>query len=353
MERDLKLSPPTERELLALANRRLASLLPSTWLIEPTRPGRGVDVTITIGAPDGRSARLIVEAKSLVDVRSVPGLVQRFATIPGSDGVIVARYLSPRTRTALADAGLSYVDATGNVRVVIDEPGLALIATGADRDPFRGPDRPTTSLRGAPAGRVARALIDRRPPWRMRELAAFAETSLGSTARTVDLLDREALLRRGGDGSVDDVDWVDLLRRWSEDYELTKRRGVTRALVARGVESVVDGLRGRAMSYAITGSLATRLAAPAAAAQLAVVYAQDSDELLDALATAPTTGAANLLVIEPADDTPFLRSFEQDGVRYAAFSQVAIDLLSGPGRDPEEGDALIQWMAADEDRWRS
>lgn len=345
--------PPTERELLALADSRLRSLLPSTWLIEPTKPARGEDLSITIGAPDGRSTRLIVEAKSLVDVRSVPGLVERFANTAGSDRVIAARYLSPRTRTALTKAGLSYVDATGNVRVVLDDPGLAVIASGADRDPFRGPDRPTTSLRGAPAGRVARALIDRRPPWRMRELAAFAETSLGSTARTVDLLDREALLRRGEDGAVEDVDWIDLLRRWSEDYELNKRRRVTRALVPRGVEAVVDGLRGCSMSYAITGSLATRLAAPAAATQLAMVYAQDSDEVLDALRTRPTTRTANLLVIEPADDTPFLRSFEQDGARYAAFSQVAIDLLSGPGRDPEEADALIQWMAADEGRWRS
>jgi hypothetical protein len=31
---------------------------------------------------------------------------------------------------------------------------------------------------------------------------------------------------------------------------------------------------------------------------------------------------------------------------------VAVDLLSGPGRNPSEANALLEWMAADESRWR-
>lgn len=353
MEQRVDTNPPSERELAAFASRRLGELLPSSWTLASARSRRGEDLALLIGAPDGRSARLTVEAKAMVDARSVPDIATRFADASDGDAAVVARYLSPRTRAALEGASLSYLDTTGNVRVVLDEPGLALIATGADRDPFRGPDRPTSSLRGAPAGRVARALIDRRAPWRMRELASFAETSLGSTARTVELLDREGLLGRGEDGGVKEVDWVGVLRRWSEDYELTMRRRVTRALLARGVEAVGDGLRGRSVSYAITGSLAARLASPVAAAELAIVYAQDTEKLLSALGAKPTSGATNLLVIEPSEGTPFLRAFEREGLRYAAYSQIAVDLLAGPGRDPEEGDALIAWMVANEDQWRT
>lgn len=352
MERLDQQAPPTERELTTFFDRRLRSLLPSTWSIETIQPKSAADLVMTITAPDGRSARVAVEAKSLVDAKSVPALVERFARTPGSNGVVVARYLTPRTRAALEDAALSYVDVTGNVRVVLDEPGLAVLAAGADRDPFRGPDRPTTSLRGAPAGRVARALVDRRGPWRVRELAAFADTSLGSTARMIDFLDREALLRRDITGSVEDADWDGILRRWSEDYELTRRRRVTRALAPRGVEAIGDGLRGSTIKYAVSGSLAARLAAPEAEARLGLVYAEDTDEVLDAIRARISSGATNLLVIEPADDTPFVRSFDQAGLRYAAFSQVAVDLLSGPGRNPEEGDALLRWMAANEDSWR-
>ena len=93
--------------------------------------------------------------------------------------------------------------------------------------------------------------------------------------------------------------------------------------------------------------------APEAEARLGLMYAQDTDDVLVALRARASSGATNLLVIEPADDTPFIRSFDNDGVRYAAFSQVAVDLLSGPGRTPEEGDALLRWMAANENRWRA
>ena len=352
MEQTRQQAAPTERELITGVDRRLRSLLPSAWSIRSDRSQPDDDLVLTIIAPDGRSARLLVEAKSLVDARNVPSLVERFARADDSSGVVVARYLSPRTRAALEEAGLSYADATGNVRLVIDEPGLAVVATGADRDPFRGPERPTNSFRGAPASRVARALVDRRPPWRMRELAEYSGTSLGSTARMIDFLDREALVRRDAAGSVEDADWSGILRRWADDYDLTKRRSVTRALVPRGVDAIAEGLRDTSTSYAVSGSLAARRVAPEAQARLGLVYAQDTDAVLAALRARASSGATNLLVIEPADDTPFMRSFNDEGVRYVAYSQAAVDLLAGPGRMPQEGDALLEWMAANEDRWR-
>lgn len=43
----------------------------------------------------------------------------------------------------------------------------------------------------------------------------------------------------------------------------------------------------------------------------------------------------------------------REAITYAAASQVAVDLLTGPGRGPAEGDALIEWMEQNEDAWRS
>jgi hypothetical protein len=39
-------------------------------------------------------------------------------------------------------------------------------------------------------------------------------------------------------------------------------------------------------------------------------------------------------------------------VRIAAVSQVAVDLLTGPGRNPSEATALLDWMTANESAWR-
>jgi hypothetical protein len=48
----------------------------------------------------------------------------------------------------------------------------------------------------------------------------------------------------------------------------------------------------------------------------------------------------------------FDRADTIDGLRVAALSQVAVDLLTGPGRNPSEATALLDWMEADESRWR-
>jgi hypothetical protein len=39
-------------------------------------------------------------------------------------------------------------------------------------------------------------------------------------------------------------------------------------------------------------------------------------------------------------------------VRFAALSPVAVDLLTGPARNPSEANALLDWMAANEPAWR-
>jgi hypothetical protein len=41
-----------------------------------------------------------------------------------------------------------------------------------------------------------------------------------------------------------------------------------------------------------------------------------------------------------------------DGLRVAALSQVAVDLLSGPGRNLGEAIVLMEWMADYEPVWR-
>ena len=47
------------------------------------------------------------------------------------------------------------------------------------------------------------------------------------------------------------------------------------------------------------------------------------------------------------------RTWQRDGLTYAAPAQVAADLLTSPGRGPAEGEALIEWMAQNEGAWRA
>ena len=48
----------------------------------------------------------------------------------------------------------------------------------------------------------------------------------------------------------------------------------------------------------------------------------------------------------------FAGTRQVDGVRHVALSQLAIDCLSGPGRLPAEGEAVLNKMAEHESSWR-
>jgi hypothetical protein len=62
--------------------------------------------------------------------------------------------------------------------------------------------------------------------------------------------------------------------------------------------------------------------------------------------------AGNVYLCEPLDPIAFERTWTQGDVTYAALAQVAVDCLTGPDRMPAEGEALLEWMAANEAAWR-
>lgn len=47
------------------------------------------------------------------------------------------------------------------------------------------------------------------------------------------------------------------------------------------------------------------------------------------------------------------RDFTLVPMNYAAPSQVSVDLLTSPGRGPNEAEALRQWVQVNEDAWRA
>ena len=347
---------PSEQELLDLPRKELEVLLPSGWTVSRESPPAQADGVVRISAPDGNSASLLVEAKSLMNPRDVLFVLDQMMRFgEGMDAyMMVARYLSPRARELLEAKKVSYVDAAGNVFVSLESPGLLIRTKGQDSDPFRGPERRTNSLKGGPASRVVRALVDFRPPWKMRGLAESAGTSLASTSRVVDFLDREALVSRNELGSIVDADWPGLLERWAEDYELVKKRGrVTNLIAPRGLESVADRLKVSKSQYALSGSMAAQAWAPYADPRLGLIYTRDTEELLEFLGVRSAQSRPNFIAIEPLDDLPFMRTVEKGGLNLVAPSQAVVDLLAGPGRNPEEGNFMLDWMKENESTWRS
>jgi len=62
---------------------------------------------------------------------------------------------------------------------------------------------------------------------------------------------------------------------------------------------------------------------------------------------------ANVLLIEPFDKVVFERTMRFGELVTVAPSQVAVDLLTGPGREPSEGEELLRWMKENVDAWQA
>ena len=342
---------------LEMVCRELRLRLPISWAVELKAKrardrDRAVDAFLEIRAPDGSKSVLAVKARRSVEPRDVPHTLEQLGRLKDHPPFVIAPFLAPRTRERLVAGGAGYADATGNFRLALDRPAVLLETVGATSSPWRQ-EHPLRSLKGPAAGRVVRALCDFKPPFGVREFAQRASTSPASTSRVINLLTRDALLTRQARGPIERVDWSGLLGRWADDYSLIDSNRTATFLEPRGLQPLLDKLANSSLSYAVTGSTAAAAVAPVAPVKLLVVYVQSASASANELALRPAEAGSNVILAEPFDSVVFERTWEAKGVTLAALSQVAIDLLTSPGRGPAEAKELITWMQDNEDAWRS
>lgn len=365
--------PKSEADVLLTAAARIQAALPTGWTVQTKTEVGGLldDATGTSRRPASRLSLMregktvltyVVEAKRALTSNNLLPTINQILALQGAkpantarlQPMLVARYLSPQQQRALQERGFAYADATGNLYLESDDPLILLSDRGASADPWRGPGRPTTSLKGLPAARLVRALADFVPPYSVADLADLAGASLGAAYRLSDYLAGEGLLTRGERGPITDVDWPELLRRWSQEARYLDSSTIRGFLEPRGLDSLVEKLAKQEASqrYAVSGSLATQPYAPYAEARLGLLYADDPLRLASDLGLRPVETGANVILAAPRSPVVFERTSTWRAVTVVAPSQAAADLLGGPGRNPAEGDYLLGWMKENEDAWR-
>ena len=345
-----------------MATRPLAELvetltrrLPAEWVtaISARRgPGQGVDTILKVRRRGAQGSSVRVQRKSRVEPRDVDYLAATLQPTPDRPVLIAAPFLSPRTQQRLKDSGFAYADLAGNVRLSLSEPGLFIETTGATENPEPS-IRERKSLKGPKAGRLVRALSDFGPPMGLRQLARRAGVDAGYASRLIEFLNREALVTRAKRGPITGVDWEALLKRWSQEYSPFRRGGAKMYLAPRGLSSVLEKLKRVRTRYAVTGSWAAAQVAPIAPPRLLTVYVERPATIERDLDLRPAEAGANVALLAPFDDVVFDRTSEKKEMTIAALSQVAVDLLTSPGRGPNEGEALMEWMRNNEAAWRA
>lgn len=359
MNRNPTLAGTRPLDPLAIVLGLIQERLPSGWTAdveyEPTTPfstGRmwRPDAVIELRAPDGARGRLLVELKT----RANPRDVEQLARLVSDPLLLVTSYLPARTRDFLAEQAVNYADATGNIRLVLDRPAVYLETRGAAADPWRTADQPLKSLRGAGAGSAVRALLDFRPPYGVRELAAKSGSSPASISRVADLLFKERLLERDQEGRITDLDWEGVIRRWAEDYAFFRtNRSILRVLAPRGPLSIVDSIYASQDRYALSGAAAAGLIAPVPSESV-VLYVSDPAVVVTQMNLRLAEGSAwNVLIAAPYGSVVLRRVMVENGLNLATPPQIAVDLLSLPGRGSSEAEDVMSWMRRNEAVWRN
>lgn len=345
----------------------LRRLLPADWTLrtvpeataQPRASGGRFDALLEVQDPQGTYARLLVEAKEGLSPRDVDSqLVDQVRLLRRLDrgflAVVFARWLSPRTRTILEAEGIGYLDLTGNINMVLPRPAVVLRTEGARHDPAPAPRAADVSVRGTRASRVVRLLADVQPPYTASMVAREADVSVPYASRLLTMLDREALVTRDRRGLVVDVAWQDLLRRRAETYSIFNANRVSGYLAGTGAREATAAVRdGRLPYLAVTGSFAAAQLAPVAAPAQLVCYVAAPVVPDPALGWLPTEQGSDVVLLEPYDPVVVKRLVIRDGLRVVAPAQLVLDTLSGNGRLPAEGEALLVWMAEHEGEWRA
>lgn len=345
-------------------------------MIEPGAPAIQVDSRrvytpdgqFVITAPDGTKATVLLECKAVVVPRDVAGMVRQlkqYASAAEERGVkigglmLVSPFVSPTTRAQAEQHHLmGWFDLTGNLRLRVDQPALFVDRTGADRSGSRDPaDRLLKSLRGPAAAKVVLELCETSVPVGVRDLAGRAGVGAATSARVLELLDREAVITRGDDGAVIAVRKRALVDRWVQDYKVMASNEVITTLDPRGLSHALATLRVEDSRVALTGSAAARAYLPhdlTAVSPLVSLslYAEDPIGLMDRLGLRSVERGMNVLVMKPYDDVVYARSRRVEGLDYVAPAQVVADLLTGPGRSTEEAEQLMTVLETSEAGWK-
>lgn len=272
--------------------------------------------------------------------------------------VLAAPFVSPTTRAQLDQRGLGWFDLTGNLRLRLDGPAVFLDRAGAERSGFRDPaDRLLKSLRGPAAAKVVLELAETALPVGVRELAERAQVGAATSARVLELLDREAAVSRSEDGAVIAVRKRSLMDRWVQDYQVMTSNEVIPALDPRGLSHALKALASLDTRVVVTGSAAARAYLPDRMTPVSPMvslnlYTEDPISLMAELGLKTAVRGANVLVMRPYDVVVHTKARLVDGIQYAPPAQVVADLLTGPGRSTEEAEQLMAALDTDEPGWK-
>jgi hypothetical protein len=329
--------------------KRLRELLPEGWQVDVFGfvPGAA---TLRI-ASEREEGKLALWTRKRLEPRDVQTVAELRTS--KAQGIVASPWLSPRTRELLRARGVGYIDDTGNIEIQMSTPAVYIRTDGADRDPNPKPTAGPT-LRGPRAWALLRTLVEVAPPYGVRELSERLRVDAGYVSRVLKVLEGELLIERPPRGAITSVDWEGVLRQLASTYSFFGANETSTWVAPGGAEQLLgDLVEKRSGTWAVTGSFASSSIVPVAAPETAFIFTIDPDRLARVGRLLPATTGANVVLAVPYDEIVFERTRKSAKVPFVSTAQTAVDDLTGTGRMPEEGEALVAWMRRNLRRWQA
>jgi hypothetical protein len=338
---------PADNVVLRAAIDEIQSCLPAHWSATvAVRTNDASDARLMIKTPAGANAAVAIASRRQLDPALVSQAADTLKSVAADGFLIVSPFLGARTRERLLERGIGYVDLAGNLRLTLDRPTILIDRRGQEKNPWHSP-RGTRSLDGVKASRLVRALCDGKPPFGVRQLATRAGTDPGYVSRLLALLEREELIHRDLRGPIDEVDVPGLVRRWAADYHFLEANRALLCLDVGGPRALLCRLREAGIPHAVTGRVSAAALANQPLPGVIACYVDNPERAARHLDLHPDRDGANVVLLEPFDPVVFDHTWERDGVRHAAPSQIAADLLGSPAPAPQEAATLLARRARD------
>ena len=337
----------------ALQRLLAASPIVADVVIDASPHDRGADGHAEFSI-DGAPHRLIVECKPSGQprfMRNAMGQLGPELLRAGglARGLVVAPFISPASRTLLAENNIGWLDLAGNARIVF--PRFHLEIDKSDRNPF-ATKREQRSLFFPKSARLLKVLLHKPYlPWKVVELATQAEVSVGQVSNVRRaLIEREWASAESGEG-FRLTQPAALLDAWRDDglhAPSVVLRGHTlmhgRALETALEEVFAETARHQSHVLLASHSVARRQAPYARVAGEFFYAAPVGIELLKKhLAISPVDKGENVTIFRPSDEGLWNETSDLGTqLRGTGPIQTYLDLLSTGERGRE---AAAHWRA--------
>lgn len=336
---------PREEEILETFLKRLPELLPALQISRSRRAfkPRGtarydLSLDVRIG---GKTKRLICEVKAVGEPRY---LYQAIAALKGIQKeekaypIVVAPYISPEGQRICREAGVGFVDLSGNVLLQFD----SVFIERSRKDLPRGEKVRRRRFFAPKSSRILRVLLENpNVEWSLTRLSKEAQVGIKTAHAVVNGLDEKGYVRKQRAATALRKP-AELLDLWAENYNVQVNLRRTYYTFVRSLrEFLVKLHRTAGNGYALTLHSGASLVAPFVRHTDVHFYWQGSPEkLASKLDLRPVETGGTIHILTPYDEGVFYHVQKIDRLQIVSNIQLYLDLIHYPARGKEQAEFL-------------